>query len=81
MPRTRRDAREALGVPAHARVVLVSGGGWGVGDLEGAISSALAGDDTLVVCITGRNEIAREKLEQRFGGPRAGCGSSASPSR
>ena len=67
MPRTRRDAREALDVPAHARVVLVSGGGWGIGDLEGAVRSALAGDDTLVVCITGRNESARERLEQRFG--------------
>ena len=68
MPRTRRDAREALDVPAHARIVLVSGGGWGIGDLEGAIDSALSDDDTLVVCITGRNEVAREKLEQRFGG-------------
>jgi UDP-glucose 4-epimerase len=66
-PRTRRDAREALGVPAHARVVLVSGGGWGVGDLEGAIRSALVGEDTLVVCITGRNEAARERLERGFG--------------
>ena len=67
MPRTRRDAREALEVPAHARLVLVSGGGWGIGDLEGAIDTALVGDDTMVVCITGRNEVAREKLEQRFG--------------
>jgi UDP-glucose 4-epimerase len=67
MPRTRRDAREALDVPAHARMVLVSGGGWGVGDLEGAIDTALSGDDTLVVCITGHNEVAREKLEERFG--------------
>jgi len=66
MPRTRRDAREALDVPAHARLVLVSGGGWGVGDLEGAIESALADEDTLVVCITGRNESAREKLEVRY---------------
>jgi UDP-glucose 4-epimerase len=66
MPRTRLDAREALDVPAHARLVLVSGGGWGVGDLEGAIECALAGEDTLVVCITGRNEVARERLEQRF---------------
>jgi UDP-glucose 4-epimerase len=66
-PRTRRDAREALDVPAHARMVLVSGGGWGIGDLEGAIDSALADDDTMVVCITGRNEVAREKLESRFG--------------
>jgi UDP-glucose 4-epimerase len=67
MPRTRRDAREALDVPAHARMVLVSGGGWGVGDLEGAVESALSGDDTLVVCITGRNEGVRERLENRFG--------------
>jgi UDP-glucose 4-epimerase len=67
MPRTRRDARAALGVPAHARMVLVSGGGWGIGDLEGAIETVLADNDSLVVCITGRNEVAREKLEQRFG--------------
>ncbi|HEX2708414.1 MAG TPA: NAD-dependent epimerase/dehydratase family protein [Solirubrobacterales bacterium] len=66
MPRTRRDAREALDVPAHTRMVLVSGGGWGIGDLEGAVESALSGDDTLVVCISGRNEVVREKLEQRF---------------
>lgn len=68
MPRTRSDARRALDVPVHARIVLVSGGGWGIGDLEGAIGSALAGEDTMVVCITGRNEVAREKLEQRFAG-------------
>jgi UDP-glucose 4-epimerase len=66
MPRTRSDARKALGVPVHDRLVLVSGGGWGVGDLEGAIEAALVGDESTVVCITGRNEVAREKLEQRF---------------
>jgi UDP-glucose 4-epimerase len=67
MPRTRGDARAALGVPAHARLVLVSGGGWGIGDLEGAIEAALSDEETLVVCITGRNESARARLEQRFG--------------
>ena len=67
MPRTRRDAREALDLPAHARVVLVSGGGWGIGDLEGAIRVALTDEDTLVVCITGRNDVAREQLERSFG--------------
>ena len=67
MPRTRADARRALDVPVHARVVLVSGGGWGVGDLEGAVRASLALEDTSVVCLTGRNEPAREKLEQRFG--------------
>ena len=67
MPRTRRAARAALDVPAHARMVLVSGGGWGIGDLEGAIRTALSDGDTLVVCIAGRNEAARERLERRFG--------------
>lgn len=67
-PRTRRDAREALGVDAHARMVLVSGGGWGVGDLETAIDVALADGETEVVCIAGRNEIAQRKLEGRFAG-------------
>jgi UDP-glucose 4-epimerase len=67
MPRTRRDAREALDVPPHARMVLVSGGGWGIGDLEGAINTALSDGETMVVCIAGRNDVARERLEQRFG--------------
>ena len=66
MPRTRVAAREALGVPAHARLVLVSGGGWGIGDLEGSIDAALSAEDTLVVCIAGRNESAREKLTQHY---------------
>jgi len=68
MPRTRVDARRTLGVPAHGRLVLVSGGGWGIGDLEGAIRAALSDADTTVACIAGRNEVAREKLEQRFAG-------------
>jgi UDP-glucose 4-epimerase len=65
-PRTRRDAREALGVNLNARMVLVSGGGWGVGDLESAIELALADGETEVVCIAGRNELAQRKLEARF---------------
>jgi UDP-glucose 4-epimerase len=68
MPRTRVDARRALDLPAHGRLVLVSGGGWGIGDLEGAIRAALADGDTTVACIAGRNEAVREKLEQRFAG-------------
>jgi hypothetical protein len=48
-------------------MVLVSGGGWGVGDLETAIELALDDGETEVVCIAGRNEIAQRKLEARFG--------------
>ena len=67
MPRTRAGARQTLNLPGHDRLILVSGGGWGVGDLEGAILAALSGEDTLVVCITGHNEAVRERLGQQFG--------------
>ena len=67
MPRTRGDARAALDVPAHAppRPGLRRRLG---GRRPRAARSAPRSpvEDTLVVCITGRNEVAREKLEQRF---------------
>ena len=40
--RDQAAAREALDLPAVGPVIVVSGGGWAVGDLEGAISVALA---------------------------------------
>ena len=80
MPRTRMDARKALGVPVHDRLVLVSGGGWGIGDLEGAIESALAGDDTL----SSASPAATRSPARSWSSASpttSGCGSSASPSR
>jgi UDP-N-acetylglucosamine:LPS N-acetylglucosamine transferase len=65
-PRSRADAREAVAVPADARLVLVSGGGWGVGDVPGAIEAALAVPGTAVVCLTGRNDELRTELVARF---------------
>jgi UDP-N-acetylglucosamine:LPS N-acetylglucosamine transferase len=65
--RDRDEARTALGLPLEAHVVLVSGGGWGVGDLTGAIDAALAVEDSLVVCLTGRNESVRTRVEDRYG--------------
>jgi processive 1,2-diacylglycerol beta-glucosyltransferase len=65
-PRDRADARRDLGLPADPRIVLVSGGGWGVGDLQGAIDVALELPDTFVVALCGRNEDARAALESRF---------------
>jgi hypothetical protein len=47
-------------------VVVVSGGGWGVGDLEGAVAGLLSLADVTVICVTGRNEEARVRLEERF---------------
>jgi UDP-N-acetylglucosamine:LPS N-acetylglucosamine transferase len=65
------EARAALGLPAEGKVVLVSGGGWGVGDLEGAIDTALALEDVKVVaCLCGRNEDLLARLGARYEGPR-----------
>jgi UDP-N-acetylglucosamine:LPS N-acetylglucosamine transferase len=68
-PRDRADARHALGLPAKGKVVLVSGGGWGVGDLETAVETALAADDVAVVaCLCGRNDALRRRLAARHAG-------------
>lgn len=64
-----REARAALGLPADGKVVLVSGGGWGVGDLEGAIDTALALEDVdVVACLCGRNDNLGSRLERRYDG-------------
>jgi processive 1,2-diacylglycerol beta-glucosyltransferase len=64
----RAQARASLDLPADGHVVLVSGGGWGVGDLAGAVEVALAIDDVMVVALAGRNEELRADLERRFAG-------------
>jgi UDP-N-acetylglucosamine:LPS N-acetylglucosamine transferase len=62
-------ARAELGLPARGKVVLVSGGGWGVGDLESAIDTAVQFDDVVVVaCLCGRNEDLYARLSARYGG-------------
>ncbi len=66
--RDQAAAREALDLPAVGPVIVVSGGGWAVGDLEGAISVALATPGATVVCLAGRNEEVREALEAAFAG-------------
>lgn len=65
-PRDRDEARDALGFNRDGRVVIVSGGGWGVGDLDGSIHEALSVDDVNVVVLAGRNEELREALVEEF---------------
>jgi processive 1,2-diacylglycerol beta-glucosyltransferase len=65
-PRERGAARAALGLSAVGRVVVVSGGGWGVGDLEGAVAELLRIPDATVICLAGRNETERVRLDERF---------------
>ena len=66
-PRDRATARSRLGLPVQGHLVAVSGGGWGVGDLPGAVEAALKCDDTTVVVLAGRNEALRATLEERYG--------------
>jgi processive 1,2-diacylglycerol beta-glucosyltransferase len=66
--RSGADARRALGLPAAGRVIAVSGGGWGVGDLAGATKAALEFEDAIVLCLCGRNDKLRAKIVARFGG-------------
>jgi UDP-N-acetylglucosamine:LPS N-acetylglucosamine transferase len=69
-PPARDDARHALGLALEPRLVVVSGGGWGVGDLEGAVEEALARERTIVVVLCGTNDPVRERIAARFGGDR-----------
>jgi UDP-N-acetylglucosamine:LPS N-acetylglucosamine transferase len=63
-----RVARRALGLPAAAAIAVVSGGGWGVGEVATAAEAALAVPGLTVVCLSGKNEILLRRLERRFGG-------------
>jgi UDP-N-acetylglucosamine:LPS N-acetylglucosamine transferase len=65
VPRAAVDARRSLGLPIDGKVVVVSGGGWGVGDLAGAVTTALE-LDAAVVCLAGRDEDVRARLESTF---------------
>jgi processive 1,2-diacylglycerol beta-glucosyltransferase len=72
-PPDRGEARAGLGVDGAGPLVVVSGGGWGLGDLTGAVEIALAEvGDGVVLCVAGRNERVRQSLQQRYGDdPRA----------
>jgi processive 1,2-diacylglycerol beta-glucosyltransferase len=71
-PPERGAARGALGLPATGPVVVVSGGGWGIGDLEQAARVVLALPAATVVCLCGTNARLRARLASAFAGePRA----------
>src|SRR5437588_5892538 len=71
-PRAPAQARLALELPADRKLVLVSGGGWGVGDLEGAVATALGLPDVLVVALCGRNAELAGRLRRDFRAERRG---------
>ncbi len=66
-PRCPVEARSALGLPEEGRAVVVSGGGWGVGDVAGAVGEFIkASEVSSIVCLAGRNEQLAEKLRRTF---------------
>ncbi len=66
-PRSPVEARRALELPEHGRMVVVSGGGWGVGDIAGAVAEfTKVSEVTSIVCLAGRNEQLAEKLRGEF---------------
>ncbi|MBV8394847.1 MAG: hypothetical protein JO064_01130, partial [Actinobacteria bacterium] len=65
-PPDRDEARARLGLP-DGKVVLVSGGGWGVGDLESAVETALDFEGVRsVVCLCGHNAELQARLRAHF---------------
>lgn len=65
-PLPKAEARHALGLPGGEKLVVVSGGGWGVGDLEGAVEESLAHEGAMVVVLCGINDALRARLAARF---------------
>jgi processive 1,2-diacylglycerol beta-glucosyltransferase len=66
-PRCPAEARRALGLSEDGRVVVVSGGGWGVGDIAGAVREfTKVPEVTSIVCLAGRNEQLGAKLRAAF---------------
>ena len=66
-PPDRLLARAELELPARGSLVVVSGGGWGVGDLRGATDTALHYGANTVVILVGYNDGARAEMEAAYG--------------
>ncbi len=64
--RERCAARRALGLDPELPLVLVSGGGWGIGDLRGAIEGALRIERSQVIVVCGENEPATRRLSSHY---------------
>ncbi|MCW3019516.1 MAG: hypothetical protein JWN10_1824 [Solirubrobacterales bacterium] len=66
-PRCPAEARRALGLSESGRTVVVSGGGWGVGDIAGAVHEfTKVPEVSSIVCLAGRNEQLATKLRLAF---------------
>ena len=65
--RSQSASRRELELPEDGRLVVVSGGGWGVGDIEGAVREiASIPNVSAIVCLAGRNEQLHRRLSEDF---------------
>ena len=65
-PPERSAARAELELPKRGSLVVISGGGWGVGDFDGAIETAIRYTADTIVVLTGSNAKVRERLTAQF---------------
>jgi processive 1,2-diacylglycerol beta-glucosyltransferase len=66
-PLDKTETRRMLGLPLDADVVLLTGGGWGAGDLLGALQGILAVPSTHAVCVCGRNQGLKDQVQALSG--------------
>jgi len=62
LPRSASVARAELGLDPSRRLVVISGGGWGVGDLRGAVRAAVSVDGMQVAVVCGENQTLASAL-------------------
>lgn len=69
-PEARAQLESHLRAPIDPgrRLIVVSGGGWGAGDLTGAVKISLEIPGTQVIAVCGRNEEQRRRLQEAFAG-------------
>ncbi|HEX4107098.1 MAG TPA: glycosyltransferase [Solirubrobacteraceae bacterium] len=67
-PPAREPARRWLGIPDGRPLVVVSGGGWGVGDMEQIAEAVLEIPELEVLVLGGHNAPLRRRLESRHEG-------------
>ncbi len=66
-PCDKAEAKASFDLPLDRPAIVVSGGGWGIGDLVGAVETALAVPDSTVLVLSGHNEHAWRRLREKFG--------------
>jgi processive 1,2-diacylglycerol beta-glucosyltransferase len=66
-PTARQPVRQVFGIPPDARVVLIVGGAWGVGNLEGAAVAVAGIPGAHAIVVTGRNDALKARLRSNPG--------------